>query len=87
MPNEVRQRARVRTFSATDRDVEMLEAIATYHGFSKSSTIMSLVRKEFWRVFPAGTGQIVPDQGAVVAGEQADVAAARRARTKGRKSR
>jgi hypothetical protein len=61
-------RSRVRTFSAVDRDIEMLEAIAAYHGFSKSATIASLIRKEFWRVFPAGTGDIVPDEGAAVAG-------------------
>lgn len=60
-------RARVRTFSAVDRDVEMLEAIAAYHGFSKSAMITSLVRKEFWRIFPGGTGEIKPDDGAAVA--------------------
>ena len=60
-------RARVRTYSAVDRDIEMLDAIAAYHGFSKSSMITSLVRKEFWRVFPAGTGDIKPDDGAAVA--------------------
>ena len=59
-------RARVRTFSAVDRDIEMLEAIAGYLGFSKSAMITSLVRKEFWRIFPAGTGDIVPDDGAAV---------------------
>jgi hypothetical protein len=63
-------RARVRTFSAVDRDIEMLEAIAAYHGFSKSSMITSLVRKEFWRVFPAGTATIQPDDGAAVAGAE-----------------
>lgn len=62
-------KARVRTFSATDRDAEMLEAIATYHGFSKSATITSLVRKEFWRIFPAGTDSIRPTDGAVVNAE------------------
>jgi len=64
-------RARVRTFSAVDRDVAMLEAIAAYHGFSKSATITSLVRKEFWRIFPAGTTDIRPDDGAAVAGADA----------------
>ncbi len=59
-------KARVRTFSAVDRDIEMLEAIAAYHGFSKSAMITSLVRKEFWRVFPAGTAGIEPDDGAAV---------------------
>jgi hypothetical protein len=59
-------KARVRTFSAVDRDVKMLEAIAAYHGFSKSAMIASLVRKEFWRIFPAGTGGILPTDGAAV---------------------
>jgi hypothetical protein len=59
-------KSKVRTFSAVDRDVEMLEAIAAYHGFSKSATIASLIRKEFWRVFPAGTPEIRPDDGAAV---------------------
>lgn len=59
-------RAKVRTFSAVDRDIEMLEAIAAYHGFSKSATITSLIRKEFWRVFPAGTTDIRPHDGAAL---------------------
>ena len=42
---------KVRTFSATDRDMDMLEAVATYHGFSKSATIVNLIKKEFWRIF------------------------------------
>jgi hypothetical protein len=63
-------KARVRTFSAVDRDMAMLEAIAAYHGFSKSAMIASLIRKEFWRVFPAGTGEIHPDDGAVVQAAQ-----------------
>jgi len=57
---------KVRTFSATDRDVAMLEAVARYHGLNKSATLTSLVRREFWRVFPGGTGEIKPDQGAKV---------------------
>jgi hypothetical protein len=32
--------------------------------------ITSLVRKEFWRVFPAGTATIQPDDGAAVAGAE-----------------
>jgi hypothetical protein len=59
-------RSRPRTFSAPDRDFAMLEAIAHYHGTSKSAMITGLVRKEFWRVFPNGT-EIVPlDAGAKV---------------------
>jgi hypothetical protein len=57
---------KVRTFSATDRDVVMLEAVAKYHGLNKSAMITSLVRKEFWRVFPAGTDRIKPDRGAKI---------------------
>ena len=30
----------------------MLEAVARYHGFSKSATLVGLVRREFWRLFP-----------------------------------
>jgi hypothetical protein len=58
--------AKVRSFSATDGDVAMLEAVAEYHGFSKSATIVGLVRREFWRLFPAGTGDIKPARGARV---------------------
>jgi hypothetical protein len=57
---------KVRAYSATDRDVAMLDAVARYHGLNKSATIASLVRKEFWRVFPAGTDTIKPDRGAKV---------------------
>ena len=42
----------------------MLAALARYHGFSKSATLTSLVKKEFWRVFPGGTPEIRPDRGA-----------------------
>ncbi|HVL34336.1 MAG TPA: hypothetical protein VM489_01560 [Burkholderiales bacterium] len=64
------QRTRVRTFSATARDLTMLEAVARYHGLNKSATITSLIRREFWRVFPAGTGKVKPDRGAKVEGEK-----------------
>lgn len=63
------QRTKVRTFSATTRDLTMLEAVARYHGLNKSATIASLVRKEFWRVFPAGTDRVKPDRGAKVEAE------------------
>ncbi|MAN23882.1 MAG: hypothetical protein CME10_06405 [Gemmatimonadetes bacterium] len=56
-------KARVRTFSATERDFAMLDAIARYHGMSKSAMITGLFRKEFWRVFPNGTEAVEPDQG------------------------
>ncbi len=58
--------AKVRSFSATDEDVAMLEAVAAYHGLTKSGAIVGLVRREFWRLFPAGTGSIRPAHGARV---------------------
>lgn len=57
-------RKTIRTFTATSRDLLMLQAIACYHGFSKSGTLTSLVRREFWRLFPAGTAAVRPDRGA-----------------------
>jgi hypothetical protein len=63
------QKTRVRTFSATARDLTMLEAVARYHGLNKSATIASLVRREFWRIFPGGTDRIRPDRGAKVESE------------------
>ncbi len=59
-------RAKVRSFSATDGDMAMLDAVASYHGFTKSATLVGLVRREFWRLFPAGTGDIRPARGARV---------------------
>jgi hypothetical protein len=58
--------SKVRSFSATDEDIEMLESVAAYHGFTKSATIAALVRREFWRLFPAGTAGIKPAAGARV---------------------
>jgi len=63
------QKTKVRTFSATARDLAMLEAVARYHGLNKSATIASLVRREFWRIFPGGTDRIRPDRGAKVESE------------------
>lgn len=57
---------KVSSFSATPRDLAMLEAVVRYHGLNKSATIASLVRKEFWRAFPGGTAKIKPDHGAKV---------------------
>mgnify|MGYP001546988597 CR=1 FL=1 len=59
-------RARPRTFSSTDRDYHMLDAIARYHGSSKSAMVTGLIRKEFWRVFPNGTDSVPLDAGAKV---------------------
>ena len=64
------QKTKVRTFSATPRDLTMLEAVAKYHGLNKSATIASLVRREFWRIFPGGTNKIRPDRGAKVESEE-----------------
>ena len=66
MPNKTK----VNAFSATARDLAMLEVVARYHGMNKSATITSLIRKEFWRVFPGGTDKIKPDRGAKVEGHK-----------------
>jgi hypothetical protein len=62
------ERKVIRTFTASPHEIRMLEAVAHYHGFSKSATITSLVKKEFWRVFPQGTGDVRPDPGARILG-------------------
>ena len=54
----------VRSFTATEQELEMLEAVALYHGVSKSSTITILLKKEFWRIFPGGTEAVQPQPGA-----------------------
>ena len=59
-------KAKISTFSAAPRDLEMLEVVARYHGLNKSAAIVSLIRREFWRVFPRGTDKIRPDRGAKV---------------------
>ena len=59
---------KVRSFTATDQELDMLGVIARYHGFSKSATITSLIKKEFWRLFPAGNRTIRPERGARVVG-------------------
>lgn len=66
-----REKKSVRTFTATLQELSMLEALARYHGFSKSATLTNLLKKEFWRVFPKGTDEIRPDAGAKVRGEPA----------------
>ena len=63
-------KAKISTFSATPRDLEMLEVVARYHGMNKSATLVSLVRKEFWRTSPGGTDRIRPDRGAKVEGKK-----------------
>jgi len=66
----VKSKAKITTFSATARDLEMLEVVARYHGLNKSATIVSLIRREFWRAFPGGTDRIRPDRGAKVEGQK-----------------
>jgi len=63
-------RSKISTFSAAPKDLEMLEVVARYHGLNKSATLVSLVRKEFWRAFPGGTDRIRPDRGAKVEGQK-----------------
>jgi hypothetical protein len=62
---------KIRTYTATEQDLEMLDIIARYHGFSKSGTITSLIKKEFWRLFPGGTAGIRPERGARVVARSA----------------
>jgi len=59
-------KSKISTFSAAPRDLEMLDIVARYHGMNKSATLVSLVRREFWRAFPGGTDKIRPDRGAKV---------------------
>ena len=59
----------VRSFTATEQELEMLKAVAQYHGFSKSSTITNLLKKEFWRIFPGGTDAVHPQPGARISGQ------------------
>jgi hypothetical protein len=66
-----REKKVVRTFTANAQELKMLEVLARYHGFSKSATITNLIKKEFWRVFPRGTGEVRPDPGAKISGEEA----------------
>jgi len=71
MPKE-KERMIVRSFSAAPEAIRMLEAVARYHGLSKSAAIRALVRKEFWRIFPAGTDEIRPQKGARITGGDDD---------------
>ena len=65
-----KSKAKISTYSATPRDLEMLEVVARSHGLNKSATLVSLVRKEFWRAFPGGTDKIRPDRGAKIEGKK-----------------
>ena len=60
----------VRSFTASEQELEMLEAVAQYHRFSKRSPITNLLKKEFWRIFPGGTEAVQPQPGARIAGQE-----------------
>lgn len=64
MEKPIKMRKKVRTYSANDLEVEMLNTLSNYHGFSKSAMITSLVKKEFWRVYPSGNETIKADASA-----------------------
>lgn len=64
--SDLKKKARIRTFSAHDETLAMLESVASYHRLTKSATIAALVKKEFWRIFPGGTDLIHPLKGARV---------------------
>ena len=67
-----KERSVVRSFSAMPREIRMLESVARYHGLTKSGAIRALIQKEFWRIFPAGTADIEPEQGARIVGGKHD---------------
>ncbi len=64
------RRKAVRSFTATSGEMAMLEAVARYHGFSKSAMLTSLVKREFWRLFPRGNGEVRPEPGARIVGRK-----------------
>lgn len=60
----------IRSWSATRKDLRMLDAVARYHGLSKSGAIRAMIRKEFWRIFPGGTKEVPPERGARIEGRE-----------------
>ena len=58
------KRKKARIYSSTDRENDMLWAVAEYHATNKSATITRLVAFEFWRVFPDGTEKVKKTEGA-----------------------
>ena len=66
------ERSIVRSFSLKEREIRMLSMVARYHGLSKSGAIRALVRKEFWRIFPAGTEDLLPERGARIKGDESE---------------
>lgn len=69
MTRKETQKSVVRSWSATGKEIRMLDAVARYHGLSKSGAIRALIRKEFWRIFPAGTKDVPPEKGARITGD------------------
>lgn len=63
------RKKKIRAYSATDEEAAMLTALAEYHHSTKSATLVGLIKKEFWRVFPGGTDTIIPTAGARVTPE------------------
>jgi len=59
-------KAKIRTFSALDEIIEMLDSVARYHQLKRSGTITALIKKEFWRIFPQGTLKVPTLQGAKI---------------------
>lgn len=57
-------KSKIYSFSATDEAMGMLLAVSKYHQLTKSAAITALIKKEFWRIFPQGTGDIKPIEGA-----------------------
>ncbi len=55
---------KVRTYSSTDRENDMLWEVAEYRASNKSATITGLVASEFWRIFPDGTEKVKKTEGA-----------------------
>jgi hypothetical protein len=56
-------KSKISTFSATPRDLEMLEVVARYHGTNKSATIVSLVRASSGALSPAAQTRSGPIAG------------------------
>ncbi len=81
------QRKTVRSFTATSEEMAMLAAVARYHGFSKSATLTSLVKREFWRLFPRGNEEVRLTPGARVVAPGARVVGEPGARVAGKAER
>ena len=67
LPLKSSAKKKICSYSASNLEQQMLHAVAEYHSFSKSAMLTSLVKKEFWRIFPSGTVGIPADERAFVA--------------------